>query len=74
MEGVAAVTVDAAKSAEKLQIDVEPQATVLRNAGIVPEVEGSALDDQSNDTYYRRLLQAYFFGVGSGVDAAPRWT
>lgn len=40
MEGVAAVTVDAAKSAERLQIDVGPQATVLRNADAAPEVEG----------------------------------
>jgi len=50
--------------------DIRSQKDVLKTVTII----GSALNDQSNDTYHRRLLRAYFFGIGSGVDAAPSWT
>lgn len=34
----------------------------------------SVVRDQSNTTHLWRFHQAYYFGIGSGRDAAPRWT
>lgn len=33
----------------------------------------SALEKQTKNSYSRRMIRTYFFGIGSGVDAAPRW-
>lgn len=37
------------------------------------EISHFALEEQNKSTYSRRMVRSYFFGIGSGVDAAPRW-
>lgn len=37
------------------------------------EIAHRALEKQNKHTYSHRMLRNYFFGIGSGVDAAPRW-
>lgn len=45
-----------------------------KNTMVSHEYCMSVVRDPSNHTYCWRFHRAYYFGIGSGRDAAPRWT